>query len=52
MNPADVTQSALAPQAHGVSFIELFLQASPTVQFVMTGLLLASVWSWAIIFEK
>ena len=52
MNPADVTQTALAPQAHGVSFIELFLQASPTVQFVMSGLLLASIWSWAIIFEK
>ena len=52
MNPADVTQSALAPQAHGVSFMELFLQASPTVQFVMAGLLLASIWSWAIIIEK
>lgn len=52
MNPADVTQSALAPQAYGVSFIELFLQASPTVKFVMVGLLLASIWSWAIIFEK
>ncbi|MBL8846703.1 MAG: protein TolQ [Hyphomicrobium zavarzinii] len=52
MNPADVTQTTLAPQAHGVSFIELFMQASPTVQFVMGGLLLASVWSWAIIIEK
>jgi biopolymer transport protein TolQ len=52
MNPADVTQTTLAPQAHGVSFIELFLQASPTVQFVMGGLLLASIWSWAIIIEK
>jgi biopolymer transport protein TolQ len=51
MNPADVTQTAL-PHAQGVSFIELFLQASPTVQFVMSGLLLASIWSWAIIFEK
>jgi biopolymer transport protein TolQ len=52
MNPADVTQTTLAPQAHGVSFIELFMQASPTVQFVMGGLLLASIWSWAIIIEK
>lgn len=52
MNPQDVTQNALAPQAHGVSFIELFMQASPTVQIVMVGLLLASVWSWAIIVEK
>ena len=53
MNPADVTQSTLAPaQAHGVSFIELFMQASLTVQLVMGGLLLASIWSWAIIIEK
>ncbi len=52
MNPQDVTQTALAPAAHGVPFIELFLQASPTVQFVMTGPGLASIWSWAIIIEK
>jgi biopolymer transport protein TolQ len=52
MNPADVTQTTLAPQTHGVSFIELFMQASPTVQLVMGGLLLASIWSWAIIIEK
>ncbi|MFA5948712.1 MAG: protein TolQ [Hyphomicrobium sp.] len=52
MNPADVTQSTLAPAANGVSFVELFLQASPTVQVVMSGLLLASIWSWAIIVEK
>jgi biopolymer transport protein TolQ len=52
MNPADVSQTALAPAASGVSFIELFLQASPVVQAVMFGLLLASVWSWAIIVEK
>lgn len=52
MNPADVTQQALAPQAHGVSFIELFLQASLTVQIVMGVLGLASIWCWAIIIEK
>jgi biopolymer transport protein TolQ len=52
MNPADVTTTTLAPQAAGVSFVELFLQASPTVQVVMGGLLLASIWSWAIIIEK
>ena len=52
MNPDDVTQQALAPSAHGVSFIELFLMASPMVQAVMAGLLLASIWSWAIIIEK
>ena len=52
MNPADVSQTALAPAAGGVSFIELFVQASPVVQVVMFGLLLSSVWSWAIIIEK
>ncbi len=52
MNPADVSQTALAPAAGGVSFIELFLQASPIVQVVMFGLLLSSIWSWAIIIEK
>jgi len=36
----------------GVSFIGLFMQASLTVKVVMTGLMLASVWSWAIIVEK
>lgn len=52
MNPEDVTQQALATDAHGVSFLELFLMASPMVQFVMGGLVLASIWSWAIIVEK
>jgi biopolymer transport protein TolQ len=52
MNPADVSQNALAPAASGVSFIELFIQASPIVQIVMVGLLLSSIWSWAIIIEK
>jgi biopolymer transport protein TolQ len=52
MNPADVTQNTIAPATGGVSFLELFLQASPIVQVVMFGLLLASIWSWAIILEK
>jgi biopolymer transport protein TolQ len=53
MNPADVAQSAVAPVgASGFSFFELFMHASLTVQIVMTGLGIASVWSWAIIFEK
>ncbi len=51
MNPADVSQVAIAP-AGGVSFLELFIAASPVVQAVMAGLLVASIWSWAIIFEK
>ena len=41
-----------AGHGSGVSFLELFLQAHIVVQIVMFGLLLASVWSWAIIVEK
>ena len=53
MNPADVAQTAVAPvSAAGFSFVELFMQASIVVKIVMTGLGLASIWSWAIIFEK
>ncbi|MEM7068207.1 MAG: protein TolQ [Pseudomonadota bacterium] len=35
-----------------VSILGLFLEASLTVKLVMIGLLLASVWSWAIILDK
>ena len=53
MNPAEVAQGVVAPvSAAGFSFVELFLQASIVVKIVMTGLGLASIWSWAIIFEK
>lgn len=39
--------------AHGgISMISLFLQADWVVKSVMIGLVLASVWSWAIIVEK
>lgn len=34
------------------SFLGLFLQAHPVVKFVMIGLLLASVWCWAIVLDK
>ena len=47
----DVINQVSAP-GDGVSFVNLFLQASLTVKIVMTGLLFASVWSWAIIVEK
>jgi len=53
MNPAELAKSTLAPAtAGGFSFIELFLNAHIVVQIVMIGLLLSSVWSWAIIVEK
>ncbi len=38
--------------AHDMSMIGLFLQADPVVKAVMLALILASVWSWAIIFSK
>jgi biopolymer transport protein TolQ len=37
---------------HDISFIGLFLQAGLVVKLIMIGLLLASIWSWAIIVEK
>ena len=52
MNPAEVAQGVVAPVGAGFSFVELFLQAHLVVKLVMIGLGLASVWSWAIIFEK
>lgn len=43
----------IAAQASGnLSMFDLFLQAEPLVKFVMLGLLVASVWSWAIIISK
>ncbi|WP_455479262.1 protein TolQ [Bartonella sp. B23] len=35
-----------------IGILHLFMQASSVVKVVMIGLLLASVWSWAIIFDK
>jgi biopolymer transport protein TolQ len=36
----------------GIWLLDLFLQADITVKVVMLGLLLASVWTWAIIFAQ
>lgn len=38
--------------AADLSFLGLFLQADMVVKFVMILLILASIWSWAIIFDK
>jgi biopolymer transport protein TolQ len=46
-----VLQTTAIP-AGDMSFWHLFMQAGFVVKVVMIGLLLASVWSWAIIFEK
>lgn len=42
----------LGSYAHDLSMWGLFMQADPIVKTVMTMLMLASVWSWAIIFSK
>ena len=38
--------------AYNLSIFSLFLRADPIVKFVMIGLFLSSVWSWAIIINK
>lgn len=42
----------IASAAGDFSIIGLFLQAHIVVKIVMIGLVLSSVWSWAVIFEK
>ena len=44
MNPSDVVVD--------LSILELFRNAHIVVKIVIVGLLLASIWSWAIILEK
>lgn len=48
MNVTDL----LSHGGNSMSFVQLFLQAHIVVQGVMIGLMLASIWSWAIIIEK
>lgn len=52
MPEADVVSGALAGAPAGFSFVDLFFQAHVVVQIVMVGLVLASVWCWAIILHK
>lgn len=52
MNPSDVTSLPNAGIQTDLSMMGLFIEAHIVVQLVMLGLLLASVWSWAIIAEK
>ena len=49
-----VDQAALAGSApvHDLSVVTLFLQADIVVKVVMLLLLVASFWSWAVIFDK
>ena len=51
MNPADIAQSAL-PLTSDLSLLGLFWQAHWVVKTVMIGLLMCSVWVWAIAIDK
>lgn len=48
----DVIQTALAGPAGGFSMFGLFWQAHIVVKLVIIGLIVASVWCWAIIVDK
>jgi biopolymer transport protein TolQ len=50
----DVTQTGgtTGPEVGGISVVSLFMRADPLVKAVMVLLLLASLWSWAIIINK
>ncbi len=48
---ADVVHGTLAA-AGSVSLWDLFWQAGLIVKLVMIGLMVASVWTWAIIIDK
>jgi biopolymer transport protein TolQ len=52
MNPADVAQSALPLTSSDLSIFTLFWQAHWIVKLVMIGLLVASIWVWAIVVDK
>jgi biopolymer transport protein TolQ len=47
-----VTAQGLAPMAHDLSLWQLFLMADWVVKSVMLMLAIASIWVWAIAFEK
>ena len=49
---AQTVESSELASAADVSLLGLFLEAGLIVKLVMIGLLLASVWSWAIIVDK
>src|SRR5207244_1037849 len=52
MNPADVAQSALPLSSSDLSILMLFWQAHWIVKTVMIGLLVCSIWVWAIALDK
>lgn len=52
MIPLVAAQAGLPAPAADLSLITLFLQAHIVVKIVMIGLLVASIWCWAIIIDK
>ena len=52
MNPADVAQSVLPLTSSDLSLFTLFWHAHWIVKTVMVGLLVCSVWVWAIAIDK
>jgi biopolymer transport protein TolQ len=52
MNPSDVAQTVLPLSSSDVSIFSLFWQAHWIVKSVMLGLLICSIWVWAIVIEK
>jgi len=49
---SDPVSSAAPAVAHGLSPVDLFLQADTVVKTVMILLVLASAWGWAVILDK
>jgi biopolymer transport protein TolQ len=52
MNPADVGQSVLPLTSSDLSIFGLFWSAHYVVKAVMIGLLVGSIWVWAIVIDK
>jgi biopolymer transport protein TolQ len=52
MNPGDVAHSVLPLTSSDLSLFTLFWNASWIVKTVMVGLLIASIWVWAIAIDK
>lgn len=48
----DVITTDLGSHAHDLSMWGLFMMADIVVKFVMIALILASIWSWTLIFQK
>jgi biopolymer transport protein TolQ len=52
MNPADISASALPLTSSDLSLLHLFWQSHWLVKTVMCGLMVCSVWVWAIAIDK